>query len=93
MKILKNSKGLNLKPCLNCMPTQGRSGYFEVCPCPNHLGEIHREIEQGKTIITEFICEHRVMHEGFPGAPEKPSKPRRAKKKSRVSQYSKPKTR
>jgi len=65
MKTLKNEKGLDLKPCLNC----GGSGFSPfgnirmddtlVCPCSNFSGEI--QWEEGK--ITIFACENRKMHQ------------------------------
>lgn len=89
MKILKNPKGLDLKPCLNCVPDEDNF----ICPCSNHSGEIHREIEQGKVRITQFICESRKMHQGFPDTLETHSKTRRAKQSSKTSLDSAPKTR
>lgn len=71
MKTLKNEKGLDLKPCLSCVIIQtavakdpwplgwGSVEFVEVCPCPNHAGEIQREGDK----ITLFRCENRKMHQ------------------------------
>lgn len=77
MKTYKNPKGLEMKPCLNCVSI---SLLEKECPCPNHTGNIYRE--NGK--IVEFSCENRIMHEGFPNATEKPPGTRKTEKKSRV---------
>lgn len=53
MKTLENEKGLDLKPCLNCVACFGKLG----CPCHNHSGEILRQ----NNIITRFSCANRKM--------------------------------
>ena len=70
MKTLENEKGLDLKPCLNCIPTEraiaidpwplgwGSVEFLKICPCSNHSGEILRQ----NNIITIFSCENRKMH-------------------------------
>lgn len=56
MKTLRNPRGLDLKPCLNCIPYKisGR-----ICPCFNFSGETLTE--HGKIIL--FNCENRRMHQ------------------------------
>lgn len=59
MKTLKNEKGLDLKPCLNCVLSSGsRFSETYICPCPNFSGEKLSDNDK----IVSFRCENRKMH-------------------------------
>ena len=67
MKILRaeKGKGLDLKPCLNCVPVKIKEYYTNYvytekrCPCSNFSGEKQMEGDN----ITVFACENRKMHQ------------------------------